>query len=84
MDKGKGSIVIVLVQNGMLKRGDVVLTGAAYGRVRAMLNENGKPAKGAGPSIPVEVQGLSEVPSTGEEVLMLPDERKTREIALFR
>ncbi|CAJ0688319.1 Translation initiation factor IF-2 [Ralstonia edaphis] len=84
LDKGKGPIATVLVQSGTLKRGDVVLAGTAYGRVRAMLDENGKPAKEAGPSIPVEIQGLSEVPGAGEEVLVLPDERKAREIALFR
>ncbi|UGS92115.1 translation initiation factor IF-2 [Ralstonia wenshanensis] len=84
LDKGKGPIATVLVQSGTLKRGDVVLAGTAYGRVRAMLDENGKSAKEAGPSIPVEIQGLSEVPGAGEEVLVLPDERKAREIALFR
>jgi translation initiation factor IF-2 len=84
LDKGKGPIATVLVQSGTLKRGDVVLAGTAYGRVRAMLDENGKQAKEAGPSIPVEIQGLSEVPGAGEEVLVLPDERKAREIALFR
>ena len=84
LDKGKGPIATVLVQSGTLKRGDVVLAGTAYGRVRAMLDEDGKPAKEAGPSIPVEIQGLSEVPGAGEEVLVLPDERKAREIALFR
>jgi len=73
-----------LVQSGTLKTGDVVLAGQTFGRVRAMLDENGKPAKEAGPSIPVEIQGLSEVPAAGEEVLVLPDERKAREIALFR
>ncbi len=84
LDKGKGPIATVLVQSGTLKRGDIVLAGSAYGRVRAMLDENGKPTKEAGPSIPVEIQGLSEVPRAGEEVLVMPDERKAREIALFR
>ncbi|MCS6764003.1 MAG: translation initiation factor IF-2 [Candidatus Protistobacter heckmanni] len=84
LDKGKGPIATILVQSGTLKRGDVVLAGHAYGRVRAMLDENGKPTKEAGPSIPVEIQGLSEVPAAGEEVIVLPDERKAREIALFR
>ncbi|WP_422648479.1 Translation initiation factor IF-2 [Cupriavidus sp. H18C1] len=84
LDKGKGPVATVLVSSGTLKRGDVVLAGSAYGRVRAMLDENGKPTKEAGPSIPVEIQGLSEVPAAGEEVLVLPDERKAREIALFR
>jgi translation initiation factor IF-2 len=84
LDKGKGPVATVLVQSGTLTRGDVVLAGTAYGRVRAMLDENGKPTKAAGPSIPVEIQGLSEVPGAGEEVIVLPDERKAREIALFR
>ena len=84
LDKGKGPVATILVQSGTLQRGDVVLAGTAYGRVRAMLDENGKPTKEAGPSIPVEIQGLSEVPGAGEEVIVLPDERKAREIALFR
>ncbi|WDD94387.1 translation initiation factor IF-2 [Burkholderia sp. FERM BP-3421] len=84
LDKGKGPVATILVQSGTLNRGDVVLAGTAYGRVRAMLDENGKPTKEAGPSIPVEIQGLSEVPGAGEEVIVLPDERKAREIALFR
>lgn len=84
LDKGKGPIATILVQSGTLKRGDVVLAGQSYGRVRAMLDENGKPAKEAGPSIPVEIQGLSEVPAAGEELIVMPDERKAREIALFR
>jgi translation initiation factor IF-2 len=84
LDKGRGPVATLLVQSGTLKRGDVVLTGAVYGRVRAMLDESGKPVQAAGPSIPVEVQGLSEVPSAGEEMAVLPDERKAREIALFR
>jgi translation initiation factor IF-2 len=84
LDKGKGPVATVLVQSGTLSRGDVVLAGSAYGRVRAMLDETGKATKEAGPSIPVEIQGLSEVPAAGEEVMVLPDERKAREIALFR
>ena len=84
LDKGKGPVATILVQSGTLNRGDVVLAGSAYGRVRAMLDETGKPTKTAGPSIPVEIQGLSEVPAAGEEVIVLPDERKAREIALFR
>ncbi|MFN9771332.1 MAG: translation initiation factor IF-2, partial [Burkholderiales bacterium] len=84
LDKGKGPVATVLVQSGTLKRGDVVLAGSAYGRVRAMLDEAGKAIAEAGPSIPVEVQGLSEVPSAGEEVVGIADERKAREIALFR
>ncbi len=84
LDKGRGPVATILVQSGTLKGGDIVLVGAAYGRVRAMLDENGKPTTQAGPSIPVEIQGLSEVPRAGEEVIVLPDERKAREIALFR
>jgi translation initiation factor IF-2 len=84
LDKGRGPVATLLVQSGTLKRGDVVLTGAVHGRVRAMLDENGKPVQTAGPSIPVEIQGLSEVPSAGEEMTVLSDERKAREIALFR
>ncbi len=84
LDKGRGPVATLLVQSGTLKRGDIVLTGAVYGRVRAMLDENGKPVQAAGPSIPVEVQGLSEVPNAGEEMMVIGDERKAREIALFR
>ncbi|WP_206998796.1 translation initiation factor IF-2 [Trinickia mobilis] len=84
LDKGKGPVATILVQSGTLSRGDVVLAGSAYGRVRAMLDETGKATKAAGPSIPVEIQGMSEVPAAGEEVIVLPDERKAREIALFR
>ena len=84
LDKGRGPVATVLVQSGTLKRGDVVLAGAVFGRVRAMLDENGKPINEAGPSIPVEIQGLSEVPHAGDEVMVLADERKAREIALFR
>ncbi|WP_438393289.1 translation initiation factor IF-2 [Caballeronia sp. DA-9] len=84
LDKGKGPVATILVTSGTLNRGDIVLAGTAFGRVRAMLDETGKPIKSAGPSIPVEIQGLSEVPGAGEEVMVLPDERKAREIALFR
>jgi translation initiation factor IF-2 len=84
LDKGRGPVATVLVQSGTLKRGDILLAGAAYGRVRAMLDENGKQVEQAGPSIPVEIQGLSEVPVAGESVVALTDERKAREIALFR
>jgi len=84
LDKGRGPVATVLVQAGTLKRGDVVLAGSSYGRVRAMLDENGKNIVDAGPSIPVEIQGLTEVPGAGEEVMVMGDERKAREIALFR
>ncbi|MCI1013879.1 translation initiation factor IF-2 [Herbaspirillum sp. C7C2] len=84
LDKGRGPVATILVQSGTLKRGDVVLAGSAYGRVRAMLDENGKNIAEAGPSLPVEIQGLTEVPSAGEEVVVMTDERKAREIGLFR
>ncbi len=84
LDKGRGPVATVLVQSGTLKRGDVVLAGSSYGRVRAMLDENGKPATEAGPSIPVEIQGLTEVPQAGDEFIVLADERRAREIATFR
>ncbi|MFP3566575.1 translation initiation factor IF-2 [Paraburkholderia sp. SIMBA_030] len=84
LDKGKGPVATILVQSGTLNRGDVVLAGSAYGRVRAMLDETGKPTRSAGPSIPVEIQGLSEVPQAGEEMIVMPDDRKAREVALFR
>jgi len=84
LDKGKGPVATLLVQSGTLNRGDIILTGAVHGRVRAMLDEGGKPVQSAGPSIPVEVQGLSEVPNAGEDMMVLADERKAREIALFR
>ncbi|MBB3294061.1 bacterial translation initiation factor 2 (bIF-2) [Mitsuaria sp. PDC51] len=84
LDKGRGPVATVLVQSGTLKRGDVVLAGSTYGRVRAMLDEDGKPATEAGPSIPVEIQGLTEVPQAGDEFMVLSDERRAREIATFR
>ena len=84
LDKGRGTVATILVQSGTLKRGDVVLAGSSYGRVRAMLDENGLNIAQAGPSIPVEIQGLTEVPAAGEEVMVMVDERKAREIALFR
>jgi translation initiation factor IF-2 len=84
LDKGRGPVATVLVQSGTLKRGDVVLAGSSYGRVRAMLDEDGKPTQSAGPSIPVEIQGLTEVPSAGDEFMVLADERRAREIATFR
>ena len=84
LDKGKGPVATMLVQTGTLKRGDVLLAGQVFGRVRAMLDENGKSVDEAGPSIPVEIQGLSDVPAAGDEAMVLIDERKAREIALFR
>ena len=84
LDKGRGPVATVLVQSGTLRRGDVLLAGSSFGRVRAMLDENGAAVPEAGPSIPVEIQGLSDVPGAGEDVMALGDERKAREIALFR
>jgi translation initiation factor IF-2 len=84
LDKGRGPVATVLVQSGTLKTGDVVLAGQTYGRVRAMLDENGKSIKLAGPSIPVEIQGLTEVPQAGDEFMVLSDERRAREIATYR
>ena len=84
LDKGRGPVATVLVLSGTLKRGDVVLAGAVFGRVRAMLDENGASIEQGGPSIPVEILGLSDVPMAGSDVLVLGDERKAREIALFR
>ncbi len=84
LDKGRGPVATVLVQSGTLKRGDIVLAGSSYGRVRAMLDENGKACTEAGPSLPVEIQGLTEVPQAGDEFMVLSDERRAREIATFR
>ena len=84
LDRGKGPVATILVQSGTLRRGDVLLAGSVFGRVRAMLDETGQPVDQAGPSIPVEIQGLSDVPLAGEEAVALGDERKAREIALFR
>jgi translation initiation factor IF-2 len=84
LDKGRGPVATVLIQSGTLKTGDVVLAGQTYGRVRAMLDENGKTIKSAGPSIPVEIQGLTEVPQAGDEFMVLTDERRAREIATYR
>ena len=84
LDKGRGPVATVLVQTGTLKKGDVVLAGSSYGRVRAMLDEDGLATESAGPSMPVEIQGLSEVPQAGDEFMVLADERRAREIATFR
>ena len=84
LDKGRGPVATMLVQSGTLRRGDVVLAGATFGKVRAMLDENGKQISEAGPSIPVEILGLSEVPAAGDEAMGMADERRAREIALFR
>jgi len=84
LDKGRGAVATILVQNGILKKGDLLLTGAEYGRVRAMFDENGKQVDAAGPSIPVQVLGLSAVPNAGDEVIVVADERKARELAQLR
>ena len=84
LDKGRGAVATILVQNGVLKRGDLLLTGAEYGRVRAMFDENGKQVSEAGPSIPVQVLGLSAVPNAGDDVIVVADERKARELAELR
>lgn len=84
LDRGRGTVATVLVQSGLLKKGDVVLAGFEYGKVRALINEQGEQVPEAGPSIPVEILGLSGVPNAGDEVTVVADERKAREIALFR
>ncbi len=84
LDKGRGPVATVLVQNGTLRQGDIVLAGVNYGRIRAMYDENGKPIKEAGPSIPVEILGLDGTPDAGDELSVVTDEKKAREIALFR
>ncbi|MBK7001342.1 MAG: translation initiation factor IF-2 [Rhodoferax sp.] len=84
LDKGRGPVATVLVQSGTLKTSDVLLVGQTYGRVRAMLDENARPIKSAGPSIPVEIQGLTEVPQAGDEFIVMADERRAREIATYR
>ena len=84
LDKGRGTVATVLVQSGTLKVGDVVLAGQTYGRVRAMVDEDGKQTKEAGPSIPVEIQGLNEVPQAGDDFMVMSDERRAREIATYR
>ena len=84
LDKGRGPVATVLVQDGTLRQGDMALVGSNYGRIRAMLDENGKPIKEAGPSIPVEILGLDGTPEAGDELSVLADEKKAREVALFR
>ncbi|WP_374323984.1 translation initiation factor IF-2 [Aquipseudomonas alcaligenes] len=84
LDKGRGPVATVLVQDGTLRQGDMVLVGVNYGRVRAMLDENGKAIKEAGPSIPVEILGLDGTPDAGDEMTVVADEKKAREVALFR
>ncbi|ABP80941.1 translation initiation factor IF-2 [Pseudomonas stutzeri] len=84
LDKGRGPVATVLVQDGTLRQGDMVLCGVNFGRVRAMLDENGKPVKEAGPAIPVEILGLDGTPEAGDDLTVVADEKKAREVALFR
>ena len=84
LDKGRGAVATLLVQSGTLKKGDMLLAGTAFGKIRAMVDENGKAVNEAGSSIPVEILGLSDVPNAGEDAMVLADEKKAREIALFR
>jgi len=84
LDKGRGPVATVLVQQGTLRKGDIVVCGMEYGRVRALVNENGRTMEEAGPGIPAEVLGLSGVPNAGDELSVVPDERKAREVAMFR
>lgn len=84
LDKGRGPVASVLVQSGTLRKGDIILAGFQYGRVRALVGDNGDMVDSAGPSIPVEVLGLSAIPHAGDEAVVVPDEKKAREVALFR
>ncbi len=84
LDKGRGPVATLLVQNGTLRKGDIVLAGLHYGRIRAMMDENGKPVEEAGPAIPVEIQGLDGTPGAGDEFTVVSNEKKAREVALFR
>jgi translation initiation factor IF-2 len=84
LDKGRGPVATVLVQNGTLHKGDILLAGFQYGRVKALVSDNGDLIESAGPSIPVEVLGLSAIPHAGDEAVVVPDEKKAREVALFR
>ncbi len=81
LDKGRGPVATVLVQNGTLRSGDIVIAGTSVGRVRSMTDHNGKPVKAAGPSVPVEVTGLADLPTAGDELLAVEDERMARELA---
>lgn len=84
LDKGRGTVATILVTQGQLNKSDVILAGREYGRVRAMIADNGQPALHVGPSMPVEILGLSGTPSAGDDVLVVPDERRAREVAMFR
>ncbi|MDQ2993730.1 MAG: translation initiation factor IF-2, partial [Pseudomonadota bacterium] len=84
LDKGRGPVATILVRRGLLRKGDIVLAGSEYGRVRAMISDNGTEITSAGPSMPVEILGLSGTPSAGDEAVVVPTEKKAREVALFR
>lgn len=84
LEKGRGAVMSVLVQEGTLRKGDIILAGQEYGRIRALFDENGKPVESAGPSIPVEILGLSGVPQAGDDFMIVPDEKRAREVAAFR
>ncbi len=84
LDRGRGAVMSVLVQQGTLNKGDIILAGLEYGRIRALFDENGRPIESAGPSIPVEVLGLSMVPQAGDDFIVTPNEKRAREVALFR
>ena len=84
LDKGRGPVATVLVQSGTLRKGDIILAGFQYGRIRALVSDNGTSVNSAGPSMPVEVLGLSAIPHAGDEAIVVPDEKKAREVALFR
>lgn len=84
LEKGRGPVATVLVQRGTLKKGDILLAGQEYGRIRAMFDEAGKQIESVGPSMPAQVLGLSGIPSAGDEAIVVADERKAREVALYR
>jgi translation initiation factor IF-2 len=84
LDKGRGPVATILVQSGTLKKGDIILAGFQYGKIRALVSDNGSPVDTAGPSMPVEILGLSAIPHAGDDVIVVPDEKKAREVALFR
>jgi translation initiation factor IF-2 len=84
VDRGRGAVMSVLIQQGSLHKGDIILAGLEFGRIRALFDENGKPIESAGPSIPVEVLGLSGVPQAGDDFIIVPDEKRAREVAAFR
>ncbi len=84
LDKGRGPVATVLIQNGILRKGDILLAGFQYGRIRALVSDNGSLVDTAGPSMPVEVLGLSGIPQAGDDTLVVPDEKRAREVALFR